>query len=61
MKNKKRIKALWLAGTSLLLAAAFALIPVNLFIINFPEWLTSVCSVLSCFGLFGWLLVMKTK
>lgn len=61
MKNKKRIKALWLAGVSLLLAAAFALVPVNLFIINFPEWLTAVCSVLSCFGLFGWLLVMKTK
>ncbi|MDE5891779.1 MAG: hypothetical protein K2H45_02525, partial [Acetatifactor sp.] len=61
LKNRKGIKALWLAVVSLLLAAAFALIPVNIFIINFPEWLTAVCSVLSCFGLFGWLLAMKTK
>lgn len=61
MNSRNGIKALWLAAVSLLLAAAFVLIPVNIFIVNFPEWLTALCSILSCLGLVGWLFAMKTK
>lgn len=45
----------------LLLTIAFVLIPINIYIINFSEWLTVVLSVFSCCGLIVYLIVFKTK
>ena len=43
------------------MALTFALIPVNIFCINFPEWITVLLSVLCCCGLIVYLMVFKTK
>ncbi len=39
----------------------FALIPVNIFCINFPEWVTVLLSVIFCGGLVAYLTVFQTK
>ncbi|MCI9073862.1 MAG: hypothetical protein HFH80_13920 [Lachnospiraceae bacterium] len=39
----------------------FALIPVNIFCVNFPEWITVLLSVFCCCGLLLYLTVFKTK
>lgn len=62
MKNKTR--TLKIISLSVLCAAVvftFALIPINIFCVNFPEWLTVLFSVLFCGGLVAYLAVFKTK
>lgn len=43
------------------MALTFALIPVNIFCVNFPEWITILLSVLCCCGLIVYLTAFKTK
>lgn len=57
----KTIKIVSLATISLLAALTFALIPINIFCANFPEWVTVLLSVLFCGGLVAYLIIFKTK
>lgn len=43
------------------MALTFALIPANIFCVNFPEWITVLLSVFCCCGLLVYLTVFKTK
>lgn len=62
MKMKgKTIKIISLAILCLLALLTFALIPINIFCVNFPEWVTVLLSVLFCGGLVAYLIVFKTK
>lgn len=60
---KVRNKTIKIAGLSLLCAVAaltFALIPINIFCVNFPEWVTALLSVLFCGGLAAYCVIFKT-
>lgn len=43
------------------MALTFALIPVNIFCVNFPEWIMIFASMLCCCGLVAYLTAFKTK
>lgn len=62
MKNKTRttkiISLLVLCITAVL---TFALIPINIFCANFPEWITVLMSAFFCGGLAAYLIIFKTK
>ncbi|MBD5632714.1 MAG: hypothetical protein HDP34_05740 [Clostridia bacterium] len=59
--DKRTIKIISLAALCFTAALTFALIPVNIFCANFPEWLTVLFSVLFCGGLIAYLIFFKTK
>lgn len=59
--NKKTVKIISMSFLGVLAVLTFALIPINLFCVNFPEWITVVLSVLFCGGLVAYLIVFKTK
>lgn len=62
MKTRKNsVKIISMISLCCIVALTFALIPVNIFYINFPEWVTALLSVLFCCGLIAWLIVFKTK
>lgn len=62
MKTKTRtIKILSLLGLCITAALTLALIPINIFCANFPEWITVLLSVFFCGGLFAYLIIFKTK
>ena len=57
-KTSKRICLSALCFTA---ALTIALIPINLFCANFPEWVTVLLSVVFCGGLIAYLIAFKTK
>lgn len=59
-RNLKIIKIISLLVISGLAVLTLALIPINIFCINFPEWITILLSVLFCGGLVAYLLFFKT-
>lgn len=59
MKNPYKIISL--LGLYLAIALTLALIPINVYCTNFPEWVTILLSVLFCGGLIAYLIVFKTK
>ena len=59
--NRKAIKIISMSILALLAVLTFALIPINLFCANFPEWVTVLLSVFFCGGLVAYLIVFKTK
>lgn len=59
--QRKMIKIISLSALCLIAALTFALIPINLFCANFPEWITILLSVLFCGGLAAYLIFFKTK
>ncbi|MDE7087591.1 MAG: hypothetical protein K2O67_05310, partial [Clostridia bacterium] len=62
MKIEKRtIKIISLSALCLVAALTFALIPINIFCADFPEWVTVILSVLFCGGLVAYLIFFKTK
>lgn len=59
--NRKVIKITSMSILGLLAGLTFALIPINIFCVNFPEWVTVLLSVFFCGGLVAYLIVFKTK
>ncbi len=59
--NRKIIKIVSLLVISVLAILTFALIPINIFCINFPEWIVVLLSVLFCSGLVSYFIFFKTK
>lgn len=59
--NIKVIKIVCLSFLGILSALTFALIPINLFCVNFHEWVIVLLGVLSCGGLAAYLVFFKTK
>lgn len=57
----KPIKIASLSALCCLCALTAALIPINIFCANFPEWVTVLFSVLFCGGLVAYLIFFKTK
>lgn len=43
------------------MALTFALVPINIFYINFPEWIMALFSVLCCCGLMAYFIAFKIK
>ena len=60
-ENRKVIKIVSMSVLGLLAVLTFALIPINLFCVNFPEWVTVLLSILFCGGLVAYLIIFKTK
>ncbi|MDE6273701.1 MAG: hypothetical protein K2L87_01470, partial [Clostridiales bacterium] len=60
-ENQKMIKIISISVLGLLAVLTFALIPINIFCANFPEWVTVLLSVLFCGGLVAYLICFKTK
>lgn len=61
MKHKSILKITFLIFDFALLALAIALIPLNLFAVNFPEWLAGFFGVMAVVGLAGYLCLFRTK
>lgn len=62
MKVKRSItKIISLSALCLLAVLTVALVPINLFCANFPEWVAVLSSVLFCGGLTAYLIFFKTK
>lgn len=62
MKNTKGIlKIVSLLVLCFVMVLTFALIPLNLFWINFPEWVPVLLSIFFCGGLAVYLIVFKTR
>lgn len=59
--NRKAIKITSMSILCLLAVITFALIPINIFCANFPEWVTVLLSVIFCTGLIAYLIFFKTK
>lgn len=59
--GKKSVKIISLVLLCCIMALTFALLPVNIFCINFPGWVTALLSVFFCCGLIAYLIVFKTK
>lgn len=59
--NRKIIKIVSLSVISLLAILTLALIPINIFCVNFPEWIIILLSVFFCGGLVTYLSFFKTK
>lgn len=61
MKNRRSFnKAISLVMLCCAVALTFALIPVNIFCMNFPEWIMILLSALCCCGLVVYLAVFRT-
>lgn len=62
MKNRRSYtKAISFVMLCCTMALTFALVPVNIFCINFPEWITILLSVLCCCGLTVYFIAYKIK
>lgn len=62
MKTKIRtIKIISLLGLCITAVLTFALIPINIFCVNFPEWITVLLSVFFCGGSIAYLIFFKTR
>lgn len=61
MKNNKTIKICFLIIDFVLLLVGIALIPFNLLVISFPEWIPAIFSVLSVIGIVAYLIIFETK
>lgn len=59
--NLKVIKIISITILGLSAVLTCALIPINVFCVNFPEWVTVLLSVLFCGGLAAYLIIFKTK
>ena len=59
--NRKAIKIIGMSVLCLLAVLTFALIPINIFCANFPEWVTVLLSVFFCGGFVAYLIIFKTK
>ncbi len=59
--HRKAIKIIGMSVLCLLAVLTFALIPINIFCANFPEWVTVLLSVFFCGGLVAYLIIFKTK
>ena len=59
--NRKAIKIISMSVLCLLAVLTFALIPINIFCANFPEWVTVLLSIMFCGGLVVYLIFFKTK
>lgn len=59
--RNKPIKIASLCVLCCLCALTVALIPINIFCTNFPEWVTVLLSVLFCGGLVAYLILFQTK
>ncbi len=59
--TKRTIKIISMSALCLVAVLTFALIPINLFCVNFPEWVTILLSVVFCGGLCAYLICFKTK
>lgn len=61
MKNNKALKICLLIADFALLLVGIVLIPINLLVFSFPEWIPAVFGVLSVIGIIAYLIVFKTK
>lgn len=61
MKNNKAFKIGFLIADLVLLLVGIALIPINLLVINFPEWIPAVFAALSVAGIIAYLIIFETK
>ncbi len=59
--RSRTIKILSLCALCLTVALTIALVPINIFCTNFPEWVTVLPSVVFCGGLIAYLIIFKTK
>lgn len=59
--NKNAVKIISLSLIGILAVLTVALIPINIFCVNFPEWVTFLLSVIFCGGLAAYLILFKTK
>lgn len=59
--HRKIIKIVSISVISIWAMLTFALIPINIFFVNFPEWVTIVLSVILCGGLIAYLIFFKPK
>ncbi len=59
-KNQKGLKAGCMAALWVMLVLMLFLIPVNIFLVNFPGWVMSVLCILLCCGLAAYFLYFKT-
>lgn len=59
--KSKTMKRIGLSALCLTAALTIALIPINLFCSDFPEWVTALLSVIFCGGLVVYLIFFKTK
>lgn len=62
MKNKRKFaKHITFFALCCAMAVTFLLIPVNIFVVDFPEWIMIVSSVSCCGGLAVYLAIYRTK
>ncbi len=59
--NLKSIKIIILSALGLTAALTCALIPINVYCADFPEWVPVFLSVIFCGGLIAYLIFFKTK
>lgn len=59
--KRRTIKIISLTAICLIAVLTFALILINIFCVNFPEWVTALLSVFFCGGLAAYLIFFKTK
>lgn len=60
-KKRKLLKRISISALCIAAAVTFFLIPINIFCVNFPEWVTVLLSALFCGGLAAYLLFFNTK
>lgn len=58
--NRKVIKIISMSVLGLLAILTFSLIPINIFCVNFPEWVTVLLSIIFCGGLVAYFIIFKT-
>ena len=59
--NNSTIKFVSLSALCLIAVLTFALIPINIFCANFPEWVIILLSVIFCGGLVAYLIIFRTR
>lgn len=59
--NNSTIKFVSLSVLCLIAVLTFALIPINIFCANFPEWVIILLSVIFCGGLVAYLIIFRTR
>lgn len=59
--SRRTIKIVCFSLLCFLAVLIIALIPINIFCVNFPEWVTVLLSVILCGGLVAYFVIFKTK
>lgn len=59
--NQKPLKIISVSILCIAAILTLALIPINIFCVNFPEWVTVLLSILFCGGLVAYLIFFQTK